>query len=167
MPRRVLILDSGYRPLGIINWKKAVALAWLDKAEILEEYDDVLRSPSFEMNVPAVIRLRSYIIRKDPVVKFSKKNLYIRDNGMCQYCHKNITYEASTYDHVLPRSKGGKTSWDNIVIACSKCNEKKDARTPEQAHMRHVNPRPPTHQMLLAKMLHSVVSPPQQWHDYI
>ena len=167
MTNRVLILDSTYRPLGLISWKKAVALAWLDKADILEEYNEVLRSPSFEMNMPAVIRLNTYTRAKEPRLRFSKRNLYTRDKGTCQYCGKKISYDSSTYDHVVPRCKGGKTGWDNIVIACSKCNEIKDNKTPAQAGMTDVRPRAPTHWQLMKLMIEQMKSAPKQWDFYL
>jgi 5-methylcytosine-specific restriction endonuclease McrA len=167
MTQRVLILDSTYRPLGLISWKKAVALAWLEKADILEEYDEVLRSPSFEMNMPAVVRLVKYTRAREPRLRFSKRNLYTRDKGTCQYCGKHVSYDASTYDHVLPRCKGGKTGWNNIVIACAKCNEYKDDKTPAQAGMTNVQPRVPTHWQLMKLMIGQMKASPKQWDFYL
>ena len=167
MAHRVLILDATYRPLGLISWKKAVALVWLEKAEVLEEYDELLRSPSLEMNVPAVIRLSSYVRTKEPRLRFSKRNLYTRDYGQCQYCKRHLSYDASTYDHVVPRAHGGKTTWGNIVIACTKCNEFKDDRTPAHAGLCRVDPRRPTHWQLMKRMIEEMSNSPQQWAFYL
>ncbi len=167
MTNRALILDATYRPLGLISWKKAVALIWLDKADVLEEYNEIIRSPSLEMKIPAVIRLTTYIRTREPSLKFSKRNLYTRDKGECQYCKKHISYDSSTYDHVLPRAKGGQTTWNNIVIACAKCNEYKDDRTPSQAGMIDVHPRVPTHQQLMHLMIEGMNNPPEQWSFYL
>lgn len=167
MTHRVLILDSTYRPLGLISWKKAVALVWLEKAEVLEEYEELLRSPSFEMKVPAVVRLSLYVRTKEPKLRFSKRNLYTRDRGQCQYCKKHISYDSSTYDHVLPRARGGKTNWENIVIACAKCNEYKDDQTPAEAGLSRVSPRVPTHWQLMRMMIEGMSNTPEQWTFYL
>lgn len=167
MTQRVLILDSTYRPLGLISWKKAVALAWLEKADILEEYDELLRSPSFEMNMPAVVRLVKYTRAREPRLRFSKRNLYTRDKGTCQYCGKHVSYDSSTYDHVLPRCRGGKTGWNNIVIACNRCNKYKDNKTPAQAGMTDVHPRVPTHWQLMKLMIGQMKNAPEQWDFYL
>jgi 5-methylcytosine-specific restriction endonuclease McrA len=167
MSNRALILDSTYRPLGLISWRKAVALVWLDKVEVLEEYNELLRSPSFEMKIPAVVRLNSYVRTKEPKLRFSKRNLYTRDHGQCQYCKKDVSYDSSTYDHVIPRAHGGKTGWDNIVIACTRCNERKDDRTPAQAGLPVVRPRTPTHWQLMRLMIDGMDKPPEQWNFYL
>jgi 5-methylcytosine-specific restriction endonuclease McrA len=167
MTKRALILDSTYRPLGLISWKKAVALVWLEKAEVLEEYDELLRSPSFEMKIPAVVRLSTYVRTKEPKLRFSKRNLYTRDRGACQYCKKDISYDSSTYDHVVPRAQGGRTTWENIVISCSKCNEFKDDRTPAQAGLPRVSPRVPSHWQLMRIMIEEMGSVPEQWRFYL
>ena len=163
MPRRALILDTTYRPLGLISWRKAIALVWLSKAEVLEEYDEILRSPSIEMNVPAVIRLLVYTRTREPKIRFSKRNLYVRDHGECQYCKKKIGYDFSTYDHVVPRYHGGRTNWDNIVLACSRCNKLKGSMTPTQAGLPNVYPKRPTHQLLLQLMMEEMNETPKQW----
>ena len=167
MTNRALILDSTYRPMGLISWKKAIALVWLEKAEVLEEYEETLRSPSIEMHVPAVIRLVTYIRAKEPKLRFSKRNLYTRDSGECQYCKKSLSYDSSTYDHVTPRSKGGRTCWENIVIACAKCNEYKGDKTPGQTGLPTVYPRVPTHWQLMKMTISSMTSAPEQWGFYL
>lgn len=133
---RVLLLSPSYMPHKIISWQRAVILLWEDKVEVLEEYDEVLRSPSVEIKMPAVVRLKKALGPIKRGVKFSRINVLTRDGFTCQYCGAHNSSRKLNYDHVLPRAKGGKTHWENIVSACYTCNEKKRDRTPEQAGMR-------------------------------
>lgn len=125
-----LVLNADGQPVSLlppstIQWKEAVTYIWLDKVVVLEWYDDwIVRSSSWETRVPAVIMLKEmYRRRRTP--RFSKYNLYLRDLCTCQYCLKQFPKSQLTLDHVLPISKGGKTSWTNIVAACNPCNSKK------------------------------------------
>ncbi len=120
-----LLLSSGYEPLKIISWKKAITLVFLEKVEILEQYAQVVRSPTLEVHLPAVVRLHRYVKYLPQRVKFSRQNLFFRDNYTCQYCNKQHPPSQLTYDHVVPRSYGGKTTWTNIVTACKRCNHRK------------------------------------------
>ena len=119
-------LPVSYLPLSTIQWKEAVTYLWLDKVNVLEWYDDwVVRSSSWETRVPAVVMMKQMMRRKH-MPRFSKSNLFLRDMYTCQYCSKpQLTKLEITLDHVTPISKGGKTSWDNIVAACRPCNGKK------------------------------------------
>lgn len=132
-----LVLSNTYQPVARISWQKAITLFWSGKAEIIEEYEDwKVRSITLEFKVPSIIRFLRKIRDRKRVVKFSRENVYSRDKGCCQYCgHKILRHEA-TYDHVTPRSQGGQTKWENVVICCIPCNQKKGGRTPVQAHMR-------------------------------
>src|SRR4051794_20305346 len=119
---RTLLLTQGYEPIQIISWQRAITLIALDKVEVVEEYDTpLLRAQSIVINVPAVVRLRKTFRRHAKLVKFSRVNIYARDNYRCQYCALKCTTDELTYDHVVPRSKGGRTTWDNIVSACYLC----------------------------------------------
>ncbi len=131
-----LLLNASYEPIKVISWKKAISLFFLEKVEVIEHYDADVRSVSLSIKMPAVVRLLRYVKisrRKPPL---SKINLLARDNYCCQYCHKQLDYKSSTFDHVVPRSQQGQTTWDNVVIACGTCNRKKGGRTPEQANMK-------------------------------
>lgn len=131
-----LVLDFNYQPSGKLSWERAVTQWYKGRVEILESYADrEVKSVSFSMKMPAVVRELTRYRRKN-AVKFSPENVYIRDRGRCQYCNQVIARQKATYDHVLPRSQGGKTKWDNIVISCLTCNQKKRNRTPEQAGMK-------------------------------
>jgi 5-methylcytosine-specific restriction endonuclease McrA len=136
-----LVLSSAYVPVAHVTWQRAVTLIWLGKVEVVEEYQDRrVHSVTLEIKVPSIIRfLRKFRHRKQ-AVKFSRENVYTRDKGRCQYCGHKVTRPGATYDHVLPRSLGGATTWENVVIACSPCNQRKGGRTPEQAGMRVMTP---------------------------
>jgi len=128
----VLLLNAdaqpaSYLPLSIINWKEAIKYIYHDKCDVLEWYDDwMVRSPSWETKVPAVIMMRDYIRQKSEV-RFSKSNLYLRDMYTCLYCEEEFSKNELTMDHVVPLSRGGKTEWTNIVTACKACNVRKGA----------------------------------------
>jgi 5-methylcytosine-specific restriction endonuclease McrA len=131
-----LVLSAAYEPVARVPWQRAITLLWEGKVEVVEEYEDrFVRSVTLEFKVPSVIRFLKMVKGRRKMIKFSRENVYARDNGKCQYCGVKIPRHESTYDHVLPRSKGGKTTWENIVIACVPCNQKKGGRTPDQAKM--------------------------------
>ncbi len=137
---RTLVLSRDFAPTSIIGWKQAVTLFYSGKVEILESYASSLHSPSTTLQVPAVIRLLKPFKRFFKPLKFSRMNVYTRDQYRCQYCGQSFKPNDLTYDHVVPRSQGGETRWDNIVTACGEnghgCNAKKAGRTPTQAGMR-------------------------------
>jgi 5-methylcytosine-specific restriction endonuclease McrA len=112
-------------PLSIVNWQEAVTYLVLDKAVPLEWHDDwVIRSATWETKVPAVMVLRDYMKTKN-YVRYSKSNVFLRDDYICQYCGKEMTKKECTLDHVVPVSHGGKTVWENTSCACSRCNANK------------------------------------------
>lgn len=164
---RTLLLTQGYEPLQIISWQRAVTLLALDKVDVVEEYDTEIRAPSLVVRVPAVIRLRKAFRRHAKPVKFSRVNIYARDSYRCQYCGSKCTVAELTYDHVIPRSHGGRTSWENIVSACYACNSRKANRTPAQADMKLLSkPTRPTW-MPSVQIRVSARSVPDAWRDYV
>lgn len=121
-------LPVDYLPLSIINWKQAVMYMYHEKCTVMEWYDDwMVRSPSWETKVPAVIMLKDYL-RRTRKVRFSRSNMYLRDMYTCQYCNVEFPKSQLTLDHVQPISRGGKTTWDNSVTACNPCNSRKGNR---------------------------------------
>ena len=140
-----LVLNATYEPVARVTWQRAISLLFSGKVEVVEEYDDkTIRSVTFEVRMPSVVRFLRMLKRRKPVIRFSRENVYARDNGKCQYCSRKITRAEATYDHVVPRAQGGRTGWDNIVIACVPCNQSKGGRTPEQARMKlSVRPQKP------------------------
>ena len=131
-----LVLNADYRPLSyyplsLWSWQDSIKSAFLDRVTIVSNYDRIIRSPSFSMKLPSVIALKSYIKPKSNP-NFTRFNVFLRDNFMCQYCSSK---KELTFDHLLPRSKGGKTDWDNVVTACSSCNVQKGGRLIERSKM--------------------------------
>ena len=124
-----LVLNADYQPLSYFplslwSWQDTIKAVFLDRVNIVSEYEDVVRSPGFSMKIPSVISLKQYVkTQKSPV--FNRFNVFLRDKFSCQYCGSG---EDLTFDHLLPRSKGGQTNWDNVVTACSSCNVKKGGR---------------------------------------
>lgn len=131
-----LVLNADYRPLSyyplsLWSWQDAVKASWLQRVQIIAEYDDIVRSPTTEIRIPSVVVLRNYV-RPQNIVAFTRFNLFLRDEFSCQYCGG---LGDLTFDHVVPRARGGITSWENVVAACSKCNLKKGSRSLKQSGM--------------------------------
>jgi len=164
---RTLLLSQGYEPIKIIPWQRAMVLLTLEKVEVVEEYPAQIRAPSIIVNVPAVVRLRKAFRRHAKPVKFSRVNIYARDGYRCQYCATRCSIDELTYDHVIPRSRGGRTTWDNIVSCCYICNAKKANRTPSEARMAlRSTPTRPTW-IPAVQIRVSTKSVPDAWRDYV
>ena len=164
---QVLLLNITYEPLRVINWKKAITLFVLGKVEVLEEYGREIRSVSFTIKLPAVVRLLRMVKRPNAPVKFSRQNIYTRDKYTCQYCGERLPSEELTYDHVIPKSREGKTKWTNIVTCCIACNRKKGGRTPEEAHMRLIRPPSCPTWLPALKITIGFREVPKSWRDYL
>jgi 5-methylcytosine-specific restriction endonuclease McrA len=132
---RTLLLMPWMAPHRVVPWERAVVLVLLGKVDVLEEYDETIRAPSLERRAPAVIRLKRAARSTKQVVRFSRINVYTRDGFRCQYCGEKKEMRALNYDHVVPRVRGGKTGWENIVTSCYACNDRKGSRTPTEAGM--------------------------------
>lgn len=134
---KVLVLDQGYTPINRISWQKAFNLIWTNRAEVVEYYvDKFINSAKQRFKMPSIVRFTHRIKRffyKN--IKFNRKNVFFRDKGKCQYCGMKVSMDTFTYDHVIPRSQGGETKWENIVVSCFPCNQEKNSRTPRQANM--------------------------------
>lgn len=133
--QQTLLLDAGYVPQRIVSWQKAVTMLFGGKVEVVDVYDGVIRSPSIAIRMPAVVRLVRVVRFRRPPVRFSRRNVLLRDELTCQYCGAMPHPRVLTLDHVVPRSRGGRTVWTNVVAACRTCNTKKGARTPAEASM--------------------------------
>lgn len=167
MTAQTLMLSQSYEPIKVISWQRAITLLTLGKIEVIEEYEDHIRSTYVVMKMPAVVRLINSFKRRKKPVKFSRINIYGRDKYKCQYCRRKVTLRSGTYDHVVPRAQGGKTVWTNIVTACQSCNAKKANRTPEQAGMQLVTkPVQPKAVPIQALMIRRA-SAPEAWRDYL
>lgn len=131
-----LVLNADYRPLSyyplsLWPWQDAVKAAYMDRVDIVAEYDTIVRSPSIEIRIPSVVVLKDYV-RPQKRVAFTRFNLFLRDEFRCQYCGDK---KELTFDHVIPRASGGVTSWQNVVAACSPCNLRKGSKSLQKAHM--------------------------------
>jgi 5-methylcytosine-specific restriction endonuclease McrA len=131
---RVLILNASFEPLHVCSVKRAIQLLMTEVAVRVEDAEAVLRTPSRAVPVPSVVRLVRYVRRPHrQKVAFNRRNLFRRDDHRCQYCGRRGS--DLTLDHVQPRSRGGPTSWENVVACCRPCNARKRDRTPEEAGM--------------------------------
>lgn len=145
MGQRVLVLNASYEPLQLVSVRRAVILLLQEKAEVVEAARQQLRARALSLDVPLVIRLVRYIrIPRRLKLPCSRRGVFARDRETCQYCGAQPGRAHLTMDHVVPRSQGGGTTWDNVVTACRDCNHRKGGRTPDQANMKlAVVPRQP------------------------
>jgi 5-methylcytosine-specific restriction endonuclease McrA len=134
-----LVLNADFRPLSYFplslwGWQDAVKAVFLDRVNIVSEYEREVHSPNFIMRLPSVIALKEYIpLSRRPA--FTRFNVFLRDRFDCQYCGESFPTHELTFDHVVPRSKGGRTSWENVVTACSCCNLRKANKMPRDVGM--------------------------------
>lgn len=168
-----LVLNADFRPLSYFplslwSWQDTIKAVFMDRVTVLSEYDRVVHSPSLEVRLPSVISLKDYVPpNRRPA--FTRFNVFLRDQFSCQYCGSEGSAENLTFDHVIPRSRGGRTNWENVVTACSPCNLKKGNRLPHTCGMRpRRRPEPPSSFELQENgrrfppnYLH------ESWHDYL
>ena len=167
MMEQVLLLNATFEPLKVIDWKRAIRLLTLGKVEVLEEYDMEIRSVTFAIKLPAVLRLLRYVRYRKRDIKFSRANIYARDNFKCQYCGHRFESQDLTFDHVVPKRYGGKTEWSNIVTCCYRCNGKKGARTLKDSgfKLRKKPVKPDWVPFLMITI--GVRAVPESWQDYL
>ncbi len=144
-----LILNADYRPLSyyplsVWPWQEAVKAIFRESVTVISEYERIVRSPGLEMKLPSVLALKEYIpMARKPA--FTRFNVFLRDHWMCQYCGQSHKTNDLTFDHVVPRSRGGRSTWNNIVTACQCCNTKKGNWLPGEVDMYPFQePRQPT-----------------------
>ena len=164
---QVLLLNISYEPIKVIDWRKAITMLCLGKVEVIEEYTRDIRSVSFTIKLPSVVRLLNVVKRRNKPVKFSRQNIYARDKYKCQYCGTKFPPEDLTYDHVLPRSRGGKTEWTNIVTCCVDCNRKKGGRTPREASMKLLKKPVRPSWVPALRLILGFRTVPLTWREYI
>ncbi|HND19707.1 MAG TPA: HNH endonuclease [Acidobacteriota bacterium] len=136
MNTRVLVLNASFEPINICTVRRAVVLILKGVARVEEHTEQFLHSPSAVVKAPSVIRLLEYIHIPFERKSLSRRNVLLRDHNRCQYCGHIFPPIELTLDHVVPRSRGGASTWDNLVACCRKCNNRKGSRTPEEASMR-------------------------------
>ena len=117
---KVLLLNNSYEPISVITAKKAIIMYFLNKVDVVKKSKIVINSLYLKFNIPEVIKLKNYIYIKHSKIPLTRKNILKRDNNTCQYCGKNKS--EITIDHILPKDKGGNDSWNNLVVACKRCN---------------------------------------------
>jgi len=133
MSKKALLLSSWYLPMRVLGWQDAVKLVYVGNVDVLAEYAEEIRSPSVTWKMPAVLRQRRTVPPRALGVKFSRTNVYLRDKYTCQYCFRRLPEKELTFDHVVPRSRGGRKTFTNIVTACRPCNARKGHRTCDEA----------------------------------
>lgn len=189
---KTLVLNSFYRPHEIVDWKDAVTRMFKGSVEVLAQYDEVIAHidrhtlqtfpelkralrqviqtdvESIDIKVPAVCVLRRKVSPVKSGIKFSKINVCLRDDFTCQYCATKLPISKLNYDHVIPRFQGGKTVWENIVMSCYPCNDKKRNRTPEQAGMALLKvPVKPAVLPMNEPLLTIRDDIPEEWEPYV
>ena len=144
-----LVLNADFRPLSyyplsLWSWQEAIKAVFLDRVNVVSEYHTNVHSPSTTIKIPSVIALKNFISPPETPA-FTRFNVFLRDDWQCQYCGGKFVTHDLTFDHVIPRAKGGQTHWGNIVTSCRECNMIKGAKLPRQCHMHPIRqPRQPT-----------------------
>ena len=164
----VLFLDCDWQPMRVESWTRAVTDLFLGKIEVIEySRDRTIKGVTREYPMPAVVRVLRRFRRDRVAIKFSRINIYTRDRFACQYCGARFDAEDLTFDHVVPRSAGGRTSWENIVTACWRCNNRKSGRTPEEAGMRLMKRPVKPRWSPIVTITIGIRNTPESWRDYL
>lgn len=161
---KTLVLDSSYMARSIINTDRAFVITYKGNADIVAEHPESFKlvNPELDIKKPSIIRVYKYVNQVIQKVPLSRENIYRRDNYECVYCGDN-NKKTLTLDHVIPQSKGGKDTWDNLVTACRKCNSEKSNLTLEEYGKEIPQPRRP-HYLMLMKQVHHI---PKEWEPYL
>lgn len=176
MKAQTLVLDYNYRPIDLFEWTHALKKILGERAEMLEAYTDEEIGFTWKssMECPSVIRLLHFVQKERNYRRFQKltrKNVLLRDNHECQYCGTHLTTKNLSWDHVIPRDKGGKTTWNNIVSSCQKCNIKKANKSLEETGMK-LKKKPFAPLLVAGENKHSLFAdlkklPTEKWKNYI
>ncbi len=168
-----LVLNADYRPLSYFplslwSWQEAVKAVVMDRVDVVAEYDLTIHSPRLNMRIPSVISLREYI-RAARHPAFTRFNVFLRDCFSCQYCGRRMPTHDLTFDHVTPRSRGGRTTWENVVTACAACNMSKGSRSCREARMfpRAQPRRPSSYELQDAGRIFPPNFLHESWRDYL
>jgi len=164
-----LVLNADFRPLSyyplsLWSWQESVKAVFLERVNIVSEYDRFVRSPSFEMRLPSVVSLKSYV-KPALYPAFTRFNVFLRDRFTCQYCGEVFASSALTFEHVIPRSRGGQTTWSNIVTACVPCNTGKG--NSQRIKPRRLPKEPTLNELLAAKRAFPPGYLHESWTDYL
>lgn len=166
MTTRTLMLTPWMAPYRVISWERAIVLSYLGKVEVLEEYDELVPAPTITLRTPAVVRLTKARVPIQNKVRFSRTNVFLRDGFRCQYCGDRRPASELNYDHVIPRVRGGKTAWENIVTSCYACNDRKGSRTPVEAGMQLLRVPSKPRSLPLPPVIRPGTVVPEVWRDY-
>jgi 5-methylcytosine-specific restriction endonuclease McrA len=168
-----LVLNADFRPLSyyplsLWSWQEAIKAVFLDRVSVVSQYDHKVHSPSLTMPLPSVISLKQYV-HLDRRPAFTRFNVFLRDRFSCQYCGEPSRSEELTFDHVVPRSRGGRTTWENVVTACQDCNLFKGSRMPDDCDMQPLSlPEQPSAYLL---QVNGRAFPPnflhESWNDFL
>lgn len=160
--RRALVLNATFEPLGIVSSRRAVLLVLDTKAELVHATEQVFRSERIVVPEPSVVRLVCYVqLPYQYRVAVNRRTVFARDGSRCQYCGE----AAENLDHVIPRSKGGPHTWENVVAACRRCNTRKEDRLPHEVGMvLRSTPVAPRHRVQLLALC---VGASEEWHAYL
>tara|TARA_R100000008_G_scaffold83831_1_gene69805 strand:+ start:146 stop:646 length:501 start_codon:yes stop_codon:yes gene_type:complete len=161
----VLKLDSSFKPIEVIGWEEAIVLTWLKKAWAVEYTDKWVHSAKKAFQIPSVIVLKRFIDEKFFSLPCTRKNILLRDENRCQYCAMHFREVDLTVDHVIPRSKGGLSKWNNVVAACKPCNQKKRDYLIENAPVSLIRvPKKPSYRSIIKKRIDKANL---NWKEYL
>lgn len=168
MSTRTLLLTPYFLPIKILHWQDAIKMVYEGTVRVVAEYDEEIRSPSISMQMPAVLVLKKLARRATRgAVKFSRANVYARDGYRCQYCSQKFPVAELSYDHVVPRSAGGRRTWTNIATACKACNLRKANHTCDEVGMWPLRtPKEPTSLPFVGPLI-DVATAPEEWQDFL
>lgn len=171
---QTLVLNADYRPLSyfplsIVSWQDAIKAIVLGRVEVISEYDAQVHSPSVAINIPSVISLRRYIKGGMRNPALTRHNILLRDLFQCQYCGERFSQRSLTLDHVMPRSAGGDTSWENLTAACHPCNTQKGDKLPGKGwrHPMHTPRRPSAKDLKECSRIVKAYNFHESWEDYL
>jgi|688.fasta_scaffold93986_2 5-methylcytosine-specific restriction endonuclease McrA len=135
--KNTTILNSNYTHLKVVSWKRGMKLCMADKVTVVEYYQDyeIMSGSGEKFQVPKVVVLKRYIKLPDRMYRPNRRNIFLRDNYTCVYCLRQLETNELSIDHILPKSRGGKETWENLTTACKSCNCLKGDRTPEEAKL--------------------------------
>ena len=164
MERKVytLKLDASYRPIEIIEGLKGFSMVYTGRAQVVENHTHQLSALFY---YPSVIVLKKYIRKKPVYLSPTRANIYWRDEHKCQYCAQTFEYNDLTLDHVIPKSRGGQKTWNNIVTCCKGCNQKKGPKTPSEASMTLLR-KPDVPKFNVLRSQHGIKIP-ETWKNYL
>lgn len=170
--KKVLTLSPSYEPIGAISWERAVSLLFSDKIYVLERYSNIrVSSPSTTLDLPSVVVFKHGHRKLKRSIRFSRNNVWLRDEGRCQYCLTDIGISDFTIDHVVPKTRGGKSTWENVVVSCYSCNQEKGEKPLQECRLKlHKQPCKPSYLPFttdVQSMYSDASKVPDEWKFYL